>query len=796
MKNPTQCFLCQICIILLLVFGFNANAQNHNLKVFLTSKSPDIFIENVSLRVNGKYVGVRPDKAGRFDLQLATGKYKLVFSHVGFKITESQFYLQTDSTIRVEMELATNELDEFVVRGTANTQRKDFSIGNMSLNIRGLTRIPVFMGEFDLQRGLQTLPGVSSVGEGANGLNIRGGNVDQNLILFEGNPIYNPSHLFGLFSVIQGESIQSIDLYKGTTPVRFGGRTSSVIEIKAKEPSLNTTVVEGGIGLIASKIHIEQPIINNKLSVLFSGRNSFLGNYLDQFDDKIKYRGGFNEAFGKLLFRPNESNRITLSHFFTEDHSFFKGIAFQNDGNTNENSEINFSINASSFKWSNYAKKNAAYTELSLTHSLYVPQLGSKGIVISQTFDNEIEKTGFRFNHKRDLGSKNNIEAGFETNMNRISPGIYKQDGVLVSSLPTEKSLESGVYAALENYSIENFKASLGVRYSYFQNLGPANYRLYQTEDRLLRPQYKVENVTGNGVYNTYGGFEPRIGLTYKINAQSSLQANYSVNRQYIQIVTNNTTPLPVSRWKVADPNIKPQISSIYTMGFYQNHDKFNWSAEVYYKENQNYLDVVQGSNFLLKDNVETDLIQGKNKAYGFETAMEYRFGKLGKSVLSVNYTFSRSFNQFVGANYLSRINDGEWYRSNFDRPHTFNISIKIQESPIHHFSFAFAYISGRPVTSPSTYAEIGLVSYPVYYTRNNFNLPAYHRLDFSWIIDNPSRKTGRYRGSWQFNLYNAYGHENIYSIFFENKNGQANARYISVIPQIIPSLSYTFIFK
>jgi outer membrane receptor protein involved in Fe transport len=800
MKNATQwkflCFLLNTFTIFLFTFGYNVHAQKHNLQVFLTSKSPDIFIENVSLRVNGKYVGVKPDKAGRFDLQLATGKYKLVFSHVGFQIKATEFSLKADTTFKVVMELATNELDEFVVRGTSNNQNKDFSIGTLKLSVRALQRIPVFMGEFDLQRGLQTLPGVSSVGEGANGLNIRGGNVDQNLILFEGNPIYNPSHLFGIFSVVPGESIQSIDLYKGAIPVRFGGRTSSVIEIKSKEPSLDNTVIEGGVGLIASKIHLEQPIIKGKLSFLVTGRNSFLGNYLDKLYELVKYRGGFNEVFGKILYRPNESNRITLSHFYTQDNSFFKGIAFQNDGNTAQNSDINYTMSNSAFKWSNYRKKTAASTELSLTHSVYIPTLGSEGIVLTQTFDNNIERSGLRINQKRDFGTKNNVEIGAEANLNNISPGIYKENGKLVSSLPVEKSIESGLYAALENYSIQNLKLSVGLRYSYFQNLGASSYRVYKTEDRILKPEFNTFESGNNEVYNTYGGVEPRFGLNYKVNDNNSIQANYSVNRQYIQLVTNNTTPLPVSRWKVADPNIKPQISSHYTLGFYHNKNRFNWSAEGYYKENQNYLDVVQGSNFLLKDNVETDLIQGKNKAYGIELASEIRFGKLSKSILSVNYTFSRSFNQFTGVNYLTSINNGEWYRSNFDRPHTFNVNIKIQESPIHHFAFAFTYSSGRPFTGPSTYAEIGLVSYPVYYSRNNFTIPSYHRLDFSWIIDNPSRKTGRYKGSWQFNLYNLYGRENIYSIFFENKNGQANAKALSVIPNIIPSLTYTFMFK
>lgn len=779
-----------------LLIGLACSAQMQKVVFEVLNPIYEINPDLVSIKVDNVPVNkVRVDST-RFSVSLYRGKYSIVLTYVGFSPIEKTIYLLNDVKVQCEFKSQANSLEEVTISQNRLTDIDRPIIGLQKISIKELSKIPVLMGEIDIQRGLQTLPGVSSVGEGANGLNIRGGSSDQNLLLLEGTPIYNPTHIFGLFSVVPSEAIGSIELYKGAIPTRYGGRIASVIDLRSKEPSLNQTVIQGGFGLIASKLSIETPIIKDKMSVMLATRASFTGSLLKNFKTLKKFDGGFKELFGKLVLKPNNSNKISLNFFGTTDYTQFVGVALNPEGNNSEDTEVSYKIANFSLRWIHAFKKERIYTNLLITNSVFSPQLESPDPTLTITVSNQIKNQKIAYELVKGLRKDDQLEFGIESQLNQIQPGNYYQNKELVRYLPLEKSLESALYGSYQVALSQRLKSDIGVRYSLFHNLGKATYREYLNSTEPTEETVILQKTAANNtIYNTYGGLEPRVSLAYLLNSQSSIKANYTVSRQYIQIIANNTTPLPVSRWKTSDTHLKPQISSMYSAGYYLNltEKSTNFSTELYFRQTQNFTDVKMGSDFLLKDYVETELLQGLNRAYGIEAMFSKQFNK---SVLTFNYTYSRSYNKMDGATIFSQINQGDWYRSNFDRPHAFNANFKIQESSIHHFSFAFTFASGRPFTAPEGLIRLENKAFPIYKNRNNARIPAYHRLDFSWTIDNPARKKGKYRGSWAFNVYNLYARKNIYSVFFSNKIGSVKSFSISVFATAIPSISYNFIIK
>lgn len=778
------------------LIAFGCLSQKYEVVFELKNPSSEINSELINLKVNGTPTEKTQVDATRFKILLNQGQHSLLLTHIGFKTLEWQIDLYKNLKIQYKFDLETNTLDEVTVSQTKSIDIERPTIGLQKISIKELSKIPVLMGEIDIQRGLQTLPGVSSVGEGANGLNIRGGSSDQNLILLEGTPIYNPTHLFGLFSVIPSEAIGTIELYKGAIPTRFGGRVASVIDLRSKDPSLNQTIVQGGIGLIASKLAIETPIIKDKMAILVASRSCFTGFLLQGFRNLKQFDGGFNELFGKLIFKPSDSDKISVNFFGTNDFTKLIGIALNPEGNNSEDSEISYKISNFSTKWNHVFKNKKSFTNLLLSNATFTPKIESPDPNLTIAISNQVINRKANFELTLALPKENQIELGIETQLNEIQPANYFQNNDLVRQLPLEKSLESAIYSSFQAGFGKKLKTDIGLRYSFFHNLGASTYRVYsnanEPSEETVTGQNQVEN---NKVFNSYGGLEPRISLAYTLNNRSSLKANFTVARQYIQIVTNNTTPLPVSRWKTSDIYIKPQIGTMYSIGYFldMENSKSTFSVESYYRFTQNYTDVKMGSNFLLKDNVETELLQGLNRAYGIETMYSKQFAA---SVLSMNYTYSRSFNKITGNTLFTQINSGEWYRSNFDRPHSLNAQIKIQQSAIHHFSFAFTFASGRPFTAPEGIVQLEGKDFPIYINRNNARIPAYHRVDFSWIINNPAQKQGKYQGNWAFNVYNLYARKNIYSVFYSNKIGSLKSYSLAVFASAIPSISYNFTFK
>lgn len=776
----------------LLLFFICYNSFSQNVKVVVEFSDNLMIVKQ--LTINGVEIKSYSSSKNQLNFQTSEGQKNIAILHNKESSCNFSVYLSSDTTLFCNSAVKTLNLEEITIKEKSNIDIKNNNLGSHRISVKEMAKIPVLMGEIDIQRGLQTLPGVNSVGEGANGLNIRGGSTDQNLLIVDGMPIYNPTHIFGLLSVIPSEIINTIELFKSNLPVRYGGRIASVIQINTLEPALNQIQIKGGIGILASKFAINTPIFKDRLAISLAARNSSSSFLLKNFRDLERFKGGFNEVYTKLLYKINPNQKLTGNYMWTEDNVLFKGIPLFSEGNNSSDSDVGFGINNASIKWSHNSKNNKIFTDITLVNAIFKNKLESPDNKLTLAVSNKIINQKATINQIFKINTYAQLEYGIESQKNKIEPGRLSENGKTTFILDTENSLESAAYVSY-SHSNNKLKYDIGLRYSVFTNNSSKQNRKYLNPNFPKKDELLETNNDVNGSNRiSFGGFEPRFSLTYLLNNSSSIKSSYSLTRQYIQIITNNTTPLPTSRWKTSDAFLKPQVSNQFSVGYFKlfEDSKTDYSIELYSKTIANITEVKMGSNFLLENLIETEILQGRNKSYGMEMMVSKSFENV---ILNFNYTFNRSFNKVVGKDFFTQVNNGEWYRAVADRPHTVNMNLKIQQSPIHHFSFAMIVSSGRPYTAPVGVAAIEQKQFPIFLYRNNFRTPLYHRMDVSWNIDNPARKK-RFKGSWAINIYNLYARKNVYSIFFSNKTGAVQAYKLSVFPNPIPSISYNFSFQ
>ncbi|PRY21727.1 TonB-dependent receptor-like protein [Spirosoma oryzae] len=745
--------------------------------------------------------GVHTSLAGQYAIKLPSGSHTVVIRRVGYVPFRTTISLYRDRELTVRLASVASQLAEVIVtsKGFDHNVNQPL-LGVSQLNVSLLKRLPNALGEVDILRGLQLLPGVTSVGEAANGVNIRGGTTDQNLMLLDETPIFNPTHMFGLFSVFPPEAAAGLDLYKGTVPARYGGRAASVLDVSLRNPSLDQFNLSGGVSLVANKLTIETPIIRGKLALLVSGRgavNDFLLRLVSPRFSGI--RAKFGDGVAKLFWRLDERNTITAMGYTGVD-------LFQ----TNLLGSL-ANVNAAGTQYAQQTTNGM----LRWFHTIS-PRLNLQTTALSAQYRPEIisieDSTANRVVLKQALGQRQlksnlnyqlanqKVEAGVSGIYYCLNPGELipnQSPSVNYRRSPAEQALELALHLEDEISLSDQLALSAGLRYSYFLNLGPSvvrQYRAGETPDAST----VVDSIRyGRGqVSARYGGVEPRIGLRYALNTHSSIKLGYNLMRQYLQVVTNTTTPLPTSRWKTADAHIQPQVSQLVSAGYFYTSPTaiFELSAEGYWRSTQHVLDYRAGADFLLQAYPETQLLSGRSKAYGLEVMLAKKKGELTGWV---NYTFARTFNQVNQSVSLSdQINGGSWYRANYDRPHSINLSLNLNQGKHHSFSFNFVYSTGRPFTAPEGFVRYQGRTYPYYDERNVARLPDYHRLDFAWNIYNPSLKHRRWQGHWTFTVYNLYGRRNVYSIFYRTEGQATNPYQLSIFGAPIPSLSYNFGFK
>jgi outer membrane cobalamin receptor len=751
-------------------------------------------LPGASLSIQNKSgVGVSANAYGFYSLELEKGNYTFVYSFIGYKTQEINVQLQANQILNVELTPLTEQLEEIEIKA----KREDQNVRNnemtvASIKVKDVARIPVLFGEKDVFKTLQLMPGVKPAGEGNSGFYVRGGGSDQNLILLDEAPVYNASHMMGFFSVFNSDALRDIKLYKGGMGAEYGGRLSSVLDIKMKEGNTKRLTVDGGIGLISSRLTLESPLVKDKGSFIVSARRT----YADLFsvfakDEAIKKAQlYFYDLNVKGNMRLSDKDRIFLSAYFGRDKFGFDDHFGFNWGNMTATTRWNHIFNPKLFSNTSFIYSKYSYQILA----------GPKGRQV------KIGSNIIDFNIKNDYQFYQNEHSSWKWGLNIIhhtmNPGDLNSDeNELFNSVAVEKryALESALYIANERKLSNRLSLSLGLRFSDFMQLGPGNiYTFNASGDLINTTTYKSWQKVVN-----FAGLEPRFNVTWLSSSTASLKAFYSYSKQYMHLLSNSSSDSPTDIWLPSSNNVKPSTANQFGLGYFRNfkENTFEFSFEVYYKDMHDLIDYKIDAQVTLNPLVEGDLLYGKGRAYGAEFLLKKRKGKLSGWLA---YTLSKTERRFEG------INENNWYPAKQDRTHDIAIVALYQLSQRLQISATWVYYTGNAVTFPEGKYSINGQDILLYSERNAYRMPDYHRLDLGLNLKNKEYKsvmdpeTGefiqqkkRFHSSWDFSIYNAYNRENAYSISFEPSEENPDvlqAVQLSLF-KIIPSITYNFNF-
>ena len=684
------------------------------------------------------------------------------------------------------------ELAEIVVVGGRQSAVNNMMIGAEKFKPQILKNIPSAFGESDIMKIVLTLPGVTTVGEASSGYNVRGGSTDQNLILLNGGTVYNPSHLFGLFTSFNSDAVEDVELFKSSIPVEYGGRISSVLKVTSKEANMQKFTGSASIGALTSKANIEIPIVKDHVSLLLNGRTTYSDWILKKLPEKSGYKNGtanFYDFGGVLTWRVNSMHRLKVYGYWSNDKFSFS----TNDKYGYQNRNI-------SAEWRSILNDQITATfSAGLDHYDYfnedvtVPSMAAR---LSFGIDQLWGKLHIR--HR--LSEKQTLSYGLSVLHYNVQAGKYEPVGsescITTDQLQKEKALESAAYIDYEFALTEKLSVSAGLRYSLFNALGPRDVNRY-LDGELPSEETLVETRKETGVIKTYHAPEIRLSARYALQENLSLKLGFNTMNQYIHKVSNTSIMSPTDIWKLSDVNIKPQKGWQIAAGIYHETagKKYEFSAEVYYKHINDYLNYRSSAVLLMNHHLETDVISTKGKAYGIELQAKKPFGKLNGWV---NYTFSRSLLRQDDERVAMPLNNGDWYPAEYDRPHEVKAVLNYKFTERYSFSSNFNYATGRPTTVPAgKYYDSQNQKYMPYYTdRNTYRIPDYMRLDLAFNIEPTHKLTSFLHTSFSIGVYNVLARKNAYSIYYVTEGGRVQGYKLSVFGSAIPFVSLNIRFN
>lgn len=714
---------------------------------------------------------------GFYSVTAPSGSYHLLISFTGYATDTVAVNLTHDTTLSVSLAVG-QELKEVVVRGgRSNTNITQSLMGVQKLSTADIKNIPVLFGERDILKTIQLLPGIESAGDGNSGFFVRGGAADQNLILLDEATVYNPSHLLGFFSTFNSDAIKDVTVYKGEMPAQYGGRLSSVLDVKMNDGNDQHYGVSGGIGLIASHLNFEGPIKKHKGSFLITARRTYADLFLKAAKDTTLKKSTlyFYDINLKADYSLGERDKIFLSGYLGKD---VLGVSNQFG--------INWGNSTATLRW-NHIFSNRLFSNTSLIYSNYEYNIGITANNDDITVASKIIDLHFKEDLQYSLGTDSHLNFGVDVVHHTLSPGIINTSaGSSYDPLSLQKkySLESAAYVSHEWTPIPGWKVTYGARLSLFDVFGPGNFYSYDSAGNVTN----TATYPSGKVVTSYLNVEPRFSTSYQLNDVSSLKFAYARNVQNLHLLSNATSSTPTDLWIPSSPNVKPEISDQVSLGYYRNVDdnRYEFSGEVYYKALQNQIDYKNGAQLQANDKVEADLLYGPGRAYGLEL---YAKKKEGRLTGWISYTLSKSELKVPG------IDNGNYFPSREDEPQNISIVGTYKASKKWSFSANWVYNTGYPVTWPSgKYYVNGQAVY--YYTERNGNrMPAYHRLDLGATVI--TKKSGRKESSWTFSVYNAYDRYNAYTITFKQDPNNANQTIATktALFGIIPSITYNFKF-
>jgi len=747
--------------------------------------------------LKGTSIGSSTNEYGFYSITAPEGNYTLTVSYIGFTTFERVVTLSANQKLDIELKADSDKLLEEVVVTAEESKNVDLRAPQMSvarLSTRDIKQMPVVLGEIDLIKSIQLLPGVTNAGEGSSGFNVRGGAEDQNLILLDEAIIYNASHLFGFFSVFNADAVKDVKLYKGGIPARFGGRASSVLDIRQKDGNNKEFQLTGGIGAVSSRLAVEGPVFNNKGSFIVAGRASYANIFLALANENS--RAGFYDLNLKTNYEIDEKNKLYLSGYLGNDNFNLAGIFTNSYGNRSAN-----------LRW-NHIFSDKVFSNVSLIYGRYNYNLEIPVEGLDWTSD-----IG-NYNIRYDLGYFANDKLEFDFGVNGIyyqfNPGKLKPldatSGVNPEKLDDQFALESRVYASLEHKISDKLTAQYGLHFSYFNRLGQQTLNNYADNlpvvynDELgiyerAKPIGKTNYGKGKSIA-TFNNVEPRFALSYQLNEKSSVKASYNRMAQYLHLISNTTSATPLDIWTPSGKFIKPQIADQYAVGYFRNlkEDMLSIEAEAYYKAIDNRVDYINGAELIAQNTIETEILAGEARAYGLELLLRKNEGNFTGWLA---YTWSKSQQRTPGGSAGGLgINNGKWYSSNWDKTHNISFTGSYKLNDKWQFGANMIFQTGRPVTYPNGQFVYNGLSIATYSERNEDRLPAFHRLDLSATLTPRNNKNRKWQGEWVFGIYNVYNRKNAASVAFgQNQKTGENEATRTAIFGIVPSVTYNFKF-
>lgn len=789
----------QLCLVLFLFTSLWCQAQEqYSISGTIKDLTNGETLLGATVYLKDTNYGATTNEYGFFSLTAPKGSYTLVISYVGYLSVTKEITLNADQKLDFELQESATALDEVIIVAeeseVVSIRKPQMSVSK--LNAQTIKQMPAVLGEVDVVKSIQLLPGVTNNGEGSAGFHVRGGAADQNLVLLDEAIIYNTSHFFGFFSVFNSDAIKNIKLYKGDIPAKYGGRVSSVLDVRQKDGNSKQFGLTGGIGLISSRLTAESPLFKDKGSFLIAGRASYAHLFMPLIENVKDDKISFYDLNLKTNYEINKNNKLYLSGYFGRDVFNLSKIIENNYGNATGN-----------LRW-NHVFNDRLFSNLSFIYSKYDYNIVLDFIELD--WDADITN----FNVKYDLGYYVNnditLDFGISGLTYNVNPGEVRPSSetspINPLKLDEKRAFEGAAYISAEHQISDKLAFNYGLRYSTFSRLGGQSMTNYvnnqpvvYNSDLGIYERGEAESETAyskNESIKTFGNFEPRLGVSYQLNDASSIKASYTKSTQYLHLLSNTSSVTPLDVWTPSGKYIKPQISNQFAMGYYKNFKDNTYALELetYYKHVDNRIDYIDGSDLIGNNNIETEILNGEARAYGLEVLLRKNKGDFTGWLA---YTLSKSEQRAVGGSAGGPgINNGDWYNTPYDRTHDISLTGVYKLNDKWSFSSNFVFQTGRPVTYPNGQYNYEGLSVATYSNRNEDRLPAYHRLDVSAIYKPNRNPDKRWKSEWVFGIYNLYSRKNAASISFgqNRETGLNEASRISIFG-IIPSITYNFKF-
>jgi hypothetical protein len=766
-----------IAVLLAVCCCHSLHGQNNSQKTVISGTVSDIntgeALAGASVFEKGASNGAVSDGKGRYTLHLDKGNSVIICAaFVGYETVELSVETNIRQTLNIQLSPDIQELDAVTILSReTDANVTSVSMGTERMSIKEIQRLPVLMGEVDVIKAIQLLPGVQATAEGGSGFSVRGGSPDQNLILLDNTTVYNASHLLGFFSVFNNDVVSGIELFKGDLPLKYGGRLSSLLSVETKSDNPQGFHGTGGIGLISARLMLEGNI-GDRTSWLVGGRRSYADMFLVFAKEKALRNSSvyFYDLNAKISHRLSSKDRIELGGYYGKD-MFAAEVGQFDYGNA-----------AASLMWK-HTFSAKWFSRIGISTSNYGYGLGSDMDNMQAKWNAGIFDVTFKADFDTHISRLWNLNYGISSTLHRFSPGHVSVSGYPDYEVQGSNALEHAVYLSNEQKLSGRLTLRYGLRWSIFQNLGGITVFGYDSNHKVSDSTY-----FSGGIYNTYGQLEPRAGGVFLIDGSSSVKANYARNVQFIQLAENSAAGSPVNIWFPASTNIKPQTVDMFSAGYFRNfrRNTYETSVEIYCKKLNGVIDFAEHASLLLNRYLEGDVRTGTGRAYGIELMVKKNSDKLTGFI---NYTLSRSERT------IPEVNGGKTYLAPYDKTHAVNIALNYDFSEKLNVSATWVFASGTPTTYPAGRFEIDGIYFPVYSGRNEYRKPAYHRLDLSMTYVPSPRKGKRWNGEWNVSLYNAYGRKNPWLITYSQVKTATPVSDMVYLFRFVPSVTYNFKF-